>query len=85
MGGMRKTIANYLQCFLTPDIAQVFCVRENTFNFAEIDRRKIICVAMPQKYQTERRYVNTFLKMLFYTHVLRRFDKRRRTAPKTTC
>ena len=30
---------------------------------------------MPQKFQTERRYVNTFLKMLFYTHVLRRFDK----------
>ena len=30
---------------------------------------------MPQKYQTERRYVNTFLKMLFYTHVLRRFDR----------
>ena len=30
---------------------------------------------MPQKFQTERRYVNTFLKMLFYTHALRRFDK----------
>ena len=30
---------------------------------------------MPQKFQTERRYVNTFLKMRFYTHVLRRFDK----------
>ena len=32
---------------------------------------------MPQKFQTERRYVNTFLKMLFYTHALRRFDKPR--------
>ena len=30
---------------------------------------------MPQKLQVERRYVNTFLKMLFYTHALRRFDK----------
>ena len=30
---------------------------------------------MPQKFQVERRYVNTFLKMLFYTHALRRFDK----------
>jgi hypothetical protein len=30
---------------------------------------------MPQKFQTERRYVNTYLKMLFYTHVLRRFDR----------
>jgi hypothetical protein len=30
---------------------------------------------MPQKFQTERRYVNTFLKLLFYNHVLRRFDQ----------
>ena len=75
IGGVKETIANYLQHFLTPDIAQVFCPSENTFDFSEIDRGKIICVAMPQKFQTERRYVNTFLKMLFYTHVLRRFDK----------
>jgi len=75
IGGVRETIANYLQYFLTPDIAQIFCAGENSFDFADIDRGKIICVAMPQKFQTERRYVNTFLKMLFYTHVLRRFDK----------
>jgi hypothetical protein len=75
IGGVKETIANYLQHFLTPEIARVFCPSENTFDFGEIDRGKIICVAMPQKFQTERRYVNTFLKMLFYTHVLRRFDK----------
>ena len=75
IGGVKETIANYLQYFLTPDIAQVFCSAENAFEFSEIDRGKIICVAMPQKFQTERRYVNTFLKMLFYTHVLRRFDQ----------
>jgi hypothetical protein len=40
-----------------------------------IDAGKIILVTMPQKFQTERRYVNTFLKLLFYTHALRRFDK----------
>jgi type IV secretory pathway TraG/TraD family ATPase VirD4 len=56
-------------------ISEVFCAGENTFDFEEIDRGKIICVAMPQKFQVERRYVNTFLKMLFYTHALRRFDK----------
>ena len=72
---MKETIANYLQAFITPDIAQVFCPAANTFDFADIDRGKIICVAMPQKFQIERRYVNTFLKMLFYTHALRRFDK----------
>lgn len=75
MGGVKETIANYLHNFLTPDIAQVFCPAKNTFEFSDIDRGKIICVAMPQKFQTERRYVNTFLKMLFYTHVLRRFDR----------
>jgi type IV secretory pathway TraG/TraD family ATPase VirD4 len=75
IGGVKETIANYLQAFVTPDIAQVFCPAANTFDFTEIDRGKIICVAMPQKFQTERRYVNTFLKMLFYTHALRRFDK----------
>ncbi|MEP6988635.1 MAG: type IV secretion system DNA-binding domain-containing protein [Chloroflexota bacterium] len=30
---------------------------------------------MQQKFQTERRYVNTFLKLLYYNHALRRFDK----------
>ena len=75
IGGVKETIANYLQAFITSEIAQVFCSGENTFDFADIDRGKIICVAMPQKFQVERRYVNTFLKMLFYTHALRRFDK----------
>jgi hypothetical protein len=75
IGGVKETIANYLQHFLSPEITQVFCPSQNTFDFGEIDRGKIICVATPQKFQTERRYVNTFLKMLFYTHVLRRFDK----------
>jgi type IV secretory pathway TraG/TraD family ATPase VirD4 len=75
IGGVKETIANYLHAFITPEIAEVFCAAANTFEFADIDRGKIICVAMPQKFQLERRYVNTFLKMLFYTHALRRFDK----------
>lgn len=75
IGGVKETIANYLQPFITPEIAQVFCPGADTFDFADIDRGKIICIAMPQKFQMERRYVNTFLKMLYYTHALRRFDK----------
>ncbi|MGH7977268.1 MAG: type IV secretory system conjugative DNA transfer family protein [Limisphaerales bacterium] len=75
LGGVKETIGNYLHYFLTPEISEIFCAFENTFNFSDIDAGKIICVAMPQKFQTERRYINTFLKMLFYTHVLRRFDK----------
>jgi len=75
IGGVKETIANYLQAFITPEIAQVFCPGQSTFDFADIDRGKIICVSMPQKFQVERRYVNTFLKMLYYTHALRRYDK----------
>jgi hypothetical protein len=75
LGGVRETTANYLQCFLTPEVAEVFCAETNTFDFREIDKGKIICITMPQKFQTERRYVNTFLKLLFYNHALRRFDK----------
>src|SRR5438128_12374027 len=75
LGGVRETIGNYLQYFLTPEIDEVFCTGESTFDFADIDQGKIICVTMPQKFQTERRYVNTFLKLLYYNNALRRFDK----------
>ena len=74
-GGVRETIGNYLQNFLSPEIAEVFCAEESTFDFAAIDKGKIILTTMPQKFQTERRYVNTFLKLLYYNHALRRFDK----------
>ncbi len=74
-GGVRETIGNYLQYFLTPEVAEVFCTGESTFNFSAIDQGKIILTTMPQKFQTERRYVNTFLKLLYYNHALRRFDK----------
>ena len=75
LGGVRETIGNYLQYFLTPEVAEIFCTPESTFDFSVIDAGKIILVTMPQKFQTERRYINTFLKLLFYSHALRRFDK----------
>jgi len=75
LGGVRETIGNYLQYFLTPEVAEIFCVEESTFDFSTIDEGKIILTTMPQKFQTERRYVNTFLKLLFYNHALRRFDQ----------
>jgi hypothetical protein len=74
-GGVRETSGNYLQHFVTPEVAQVFCTGASSFDFSAIDQGKIILVTMPQKFQTERRYINTFLKLLFYTHALRRFDK----------
>jgi hypothetical protein len=75
LGGVRETIGNYLQYFLTPEVAEIFCSRDSTFDVGDVDAGKIICVNMPQRFQTERRYVNTLLKLLFYNHALRRFDK----------
>jgi hypothetical protein len=76
LGGVRATVDNYLGYFSHPDIVQVFGAEQNTFDFTAIDEGAIICLSMPQKFQTERRYVTTLLKLLFYTHALRRFDPR---------
>ena len=75
LGGVKTTIANYLKHFTEPDIAEIFCPKESTFSFDDIDQGKIICVSIPQRFPVERRYINTLLKLTFYAHALRRFDK----------
>ena len=75
LGGVKTTLANYLKYFTDPGIAEVFCPLEPGINLDELDRGKIICVSLPQRYQIERRYINTLLKLAFYTRALRRFDK----------
>ena len=74
LSGVITSIANYLQPYVTPDIAQIFSDPNPTFHFKEIDRGKLISVKVPQKYQVERRYINLFLKCLYYLHALRRYD-----------
>ncbi|MCB1235593.1 MAG: type IV secretory system conjugative DNA transfer family protein [Verrucomicrobiae bacterium] len=74
--GIIGTIKVFLGFFTHPDIAEIFSSEEpNTFDMADVDRGKILATAMPQTFQTERRYINTFLKLLFYTHAMMRFDK----------
>lgn len=73
LAGIVGTVGNYLHYFTAPAIAQVFC-RDSTFALRDVEAGKIICLALPQRYQTERRFVGTFLKLLFYTHALSRFD-----------
>ncbi len=73
LAGITGTIGNYLHYFTLPAIAEVFC-RDSTFDLRDVNAGKIICLALPQAYQTERRFVGTFLKLLFYTHALARFD-----------
>jgi len=73
LAGIIGTIRNYLHYFTDPAVAEVFC-RDSTFALKDVDQGKIICLALPQSYQTERRFVGTFLKLLFYSHGLARFD-----------
>ena len=78
MGGVRETIGNYP--VILPDAGRrrgfLHARRSRLITSGETDKCNIILVTMPQKFQTERRYVNTlFLKLLFYNHALRRFDK----------
>ena len=70
------TIKTYLSFALDPDVANVFSSDEpNTFSLSQLDHGAIITATMPQRLVTERRYIQTYLKILFYYHVLRRFDK----------
>jgi len=39
----------------------IFCANEPTFSVHQIDDGKIVSVAMPQKFQSERLYINTIL------------------------
>ncbi len=73
-GGVSGTVSNYLSGYTAREVAEVFC-RDDTFDLAEIDQGKIVCLAMPPQFMIERRYVSTLLKQLFYLHLLRRFDK----------
>ncbi|MDP3073824.1 MAG: type IV secretion system DNA-binding domain-containing protein [Opitutaceae bacterium] len=75
LGGIKTTIANYLHYFAEPSMAEVFCPSNPSFSFDDLALGKIVCVSMPQRFQVERRYINTLLKLSFYSQALRRFDK----------
>ena len=69
------TVKTYLGFFIDPDIAAVFSSDQpDTFRLSDVDHGKIITVTVPQRLATERRYVQTYLKLLLYMHALRRFD-----------
>ena len=73
--GIEGTIKTYLAFFLDPDLAAVFSSDEpNTVEIAHVDDGAIITTGLPQRFVTERRYVNTYLKILFYYHALRRYE-----------
>jgi hypothetical protein len=74
LSGIRSTVFNYLQPYTAPDITQIFSSSDPTFDIKELDLGRLVTVKIPQKFQTEKRYVSLLLKILFYLHALRRYD-----------
>ena len=72
--GIISTVFNYLQPYTAPDIAQIFSPSDPTFDIKELDRGRLVTVKIPQKFQTEKKYIGLLLKILFYLHALRRYD-----------
>ncbi len=73
--GIEGTIKTYLGFFLDPDLAEVFCSeKDNTFQIGDVDGGAVIATSMPQRFVSERKYINTYLKMLFFYHALRRYE-----------
>jgi len=75
LGGVRSTLYNFLVPFSEPEIAEVFC-SDSTFDLRDIQLGKVVCLAIPQKFALQRRYVATVLKTLAYQVILERFDRR---------
>mgnify|MGYP000336076370 CR=1 FL=1 len=75
LGGVIGTIYNTLGFFDSDEIEEVFCSETNTVEFEQVDEGIIFSVSMPQKFQSERIYVNTIMKLIYYTHALGRFDR----------
>ncbi len=75
LGGVRGTLYNFLVPFSEPEIAEVFC-SDSTFDLADIQLGAVVCLAIPQKFAVQRRYVTTLMKTLVYQIVLERFDRR---------
>src|ERR1035438_4956747 len=75
LGGVRSTLYNFLVPFSEPEIAEVFC-SDSTFDLRDIQLGKVVCLAVPQRFSVQRRYVATLLKTLAYQIILERFDRR---------
>lgn len=71
--GVVSTINNYLSPYTDNEVVEVFCSSDSTFNFEDIDNGKIVCIAVSNLY-SQRNYINTFMKLLFYYHAQLRED-----------
>ena len=72
--GVIATINNYTYNFTNPSLEEVFCNSKPNVFIEDIDKGKIFCISIPTKYAGEREYINTFLKLLYYTHANNRLS-----------
>jgi hypothetical protein len=59
---------------MASDLVVVFCPVDPTFDLKALDHGKLVTIKIPQKYQTEKKYISLLLKTFFYLHALRRYD-----------
>jgi hypothetical protein len=74
LSGVRSTILNILFFYQHPDIANVFGQPRSTVDFSMTDQGKIFCCSIPQRFDAERGFLNTLMKIAWYAHIKSRFN-----------
>jgi len=74
LSGVRSTILNILFFYQHPDIAAVFGQPHSTVDFSLTDQGKIFCCSIPQRFDAERGFLNTLMKIAWYAHIKNRFN-----------
>lgn len=74
LSGVRSTILNILFFYQHPDIVAVFGQPRSTVDFSLTDQGKIFCCSIPQRFDAERGFLNTLMKIAWYAHIKSRFN-----------
>jgi hypothetical protein len=74
LSGVKSTILNILFFYQHPDIAAVFGQPRSTVDFSLTDKGKIFCCSIPQRFDAERGFLNTLMKIAWYAHIKSRFN-----------
>lgn len=80
LGGIASTIDNFLKPFSEPSFAEVFC-RDNTVNFTDVEKGKVFCISIPQRFSLQRVYINALVSEIIYQIILNRGDLRKEGDP----
>jgi hypothetical protein len=74
LSGVRSTVLNILFFYQHPDIAAVFGQPHSTVDLSMTDQGKIFCCSIPQRFDAERGFLNTLMKIAWYAHIKSRFN-----------